>query len=213
MAKTNLPGLAERLKSARESITPELSQRAVGKLIDRSGPCIGQWELGKSEPGLNDLLTLADMYNVTVEWLLGLDKPNAKMTEAAMLAVRGIGANSVPVLGNQAIVSGDLTAMDYVQASRAYPQGTAFAWTVDTDAMARFAIGDVAVIERTQDLTPGGIFMVMPVGGTSPTLRRCRMDQGRAVFMPDASEFHSYNASEVNVLGRLREIVRHIAID
>lgn len=214
MAKQNLDGLADRLKMARTRITPEVSQKDAGKIVGRSGPCIGQWELGKSEPGLNDLLDLAKFYGVAAEWLMGLDTPNARVTENVMLASRGVGANSLPVLSNGAIFDNEAIATEYVQAGRAYKPGSAFAWKVDTDAMARFSSGDIAIIERSDELEVRGTYMIHVKGSDSPTLRRCRFDQQRPVFVADASSgFQSYNGDEVEIIGRLREIIKHIPIE
>lgn len=214
MAKTNLVGLGERLKMARTRIVPEVTQKDAGKVVGRSGPCIGQWELGHSEPGLVDLITLADFYGVAVDWLMGLDSPAAKEVENTMLAVRGVGANSVPVQSSVDIISDSRPApREFVQAGRAYHSGMAFAWRVDTDAMARFANGDIAIIERGEEPAPGGIFMIRVKDTPTPTLRRCRVDQGRPLFVPDATGFDSYNGQDVEIIGRLREIIKHIPIE
>jgi len=54
-----------------------LSQAALGKLLKTSASAIGMWELGKR--GLNDetLTMLANFFNVSTDYLLGLvDYPN-----------------------------------------------------------------------------------------------------------------------------------------
>ena len=213
MAKMNLDGLADRLKLARRNTFPEMSQSDVGKVLGRSGPCVGQWELGKSEPRLTDLVSLAGLYKVAVEWLLGVDNSASRATESLMLVARGMGANSVPLLSNEAIMTDDDFSAGSVQASRPYTSGTVFAWLVDTDAMARFTNGDIAIIERQGALAAGGIYLIRTEGSKGPTLRRCRFDQGEPIFAPDAGGFQTYNTSEALVLGRLREIVKHIPVE
>jgi transcriptional regulator with XRE-family HTH domain len=213
MAKTKLDGLGDRLRMARQRIDPELTLKQAGKAVGRSGPCIGQWELGSSEPGLSDLMTLAGVYGVAPEWLLGINTSAARATENMMLSSRGVGANSVPVLSSADAIAGQIVSTDYVQAGRAYANGTAFAWIVDTDAMTRCATGDIAIIERGEAVTTNGMFMILAKGSEMPTLRRCRFDQGRPVFVPDATEFPIYNNHEATVIGRVREIIKHIPIE
>lgn len=52
-----------------------LSQESLARTLDTSQQSIGRWENGKAEPGLGHLLALTDMYGVTLEELLGRQRP------------------------------------------------------------------------------------------------------------------------------------------
>lgn len=48
-----------------------LSQEEVAKKLGVHNTTYGNWELGKTEPSLNDLVKLADLMNVSTDELLG----------------------------------------------------------------------------------------------------------------------------------------------
>ena len=57
------------LKSRRKKMG--LSQEEVAKKLGVHNTTYGNWELGKTEPSLNDLVKLADLMNVSTDELLG----------------------------------------------------------------------------------------------------------------------------------------------
>jgi SOS-response transcriptional repressor LexA len=213
MAKAPVDGLADRLRIARTRMQPEVLQKEAGKQVGRTAPCIGQWESGKSEPSFSDLLTLARFYGVSTDWLLGQDTKNAQATESLLMS-RDRSTNSVPVLASQSLMQdGELTGGAYMTTGRAYPQGSAFAWIAETDAVNRCATGDIVIVERATNDLHAGLYMIVAADSKAPTLRRCRLDEGQKFFAPDSNGYPTYNASEVRVIGRVREIIKHVLID
>ena len=61
---------ATRLKAKRDEIG--LSQNQVSQLTDIPQAKISKIENGKQEPSLEDLGKLAQLYNVSINWLLGV---------------------------------------------------------------------------------------------------------------------------------------------
>lgn len=61
---------ATRLKAKRDEIG--LSQNEVSQLTDIPQAKISKIENGKQEPSLEDLGKLAQLYNVSINWLLGV---------------------------------------------------------------------------------------------------------------------------------------------
>ena len=59
----------KRIKSAREHAG--LSQGQVAKLLSMHRPTISELEAGRRKISVSDLLKLADLYGVSVEWLAG----------------------------------------------------------------------------------------------------------------------------------------------
>lgn len=61
---------AERLKEARKE--NKLSQREAAKLLKISNSTIASWEIGRTEPDLENLGKLSKLYYHTVDYFLGL---------------------------------------------------------------------------------------------------------------------------------------------
>ena len=61
---------AKRLREAREHTG--LLQRQVSALVGKTEHAYGFYETGRIEPALDVLVTLAKIYHVSVDWLLGL---------------------------------------------------------------------------------------------------------------------------------------------
>lgn len=64
-----VPGLPDRLKQAREAAG--LSQGQVSRLLKMHRPAISEIELGGRKVSAGELKAFADIYKVSVEWLLG----------------------------------------------------------------------------------------------------------------------------------------------
>ena len=58
-----------RLKDLREE--KGVLQKELAHAINRTRACISSWEQGKTEPSIDDLLKLADFFEVTVDCLVG----------------------------------------------------------------------------------------------------------------------------------------------
>ena len=58
-----------RLKDIREE--KGVLQKDLARVINRTRACISSWEQGKTEPSIDDLLKLADFFEVTVDCLVG----------------------------------------------------------------------------------------------------------------------------------------------
>ncbi|MCQ2498680.1 MAG: helix-turn-helix transcriptional regulator [Lachnospiraceae bacterium] len=68
-----IEGLPDRLRTSRNNLG--LSQREIAKRIGISYTTIGAYELGTRIPSPQILCKLALIYNVTTDYLLGLERP------------------------------------------------------------------------------------------------------------------------------------------
>ncbi len=59
------------LKELRKS--KEISQNELSIILDISQSAIAKWELGKAEPTANALIKLSKYYEVTTDYLLGIE--------------------------------------------------------------------------------------------------------------------------------------------
>ena len=67
-----------RIKECRKAAG--MSQKYVSMTLGLAGPSISNWESGKTKPTNENLVTLASLFGVTVDYLLGIDstKPQEK---------------------------------------------------------------------------------------------------------------------------------------
>lgn len=66
---------AERLQSLREHKRPVVSRRITSELIGLGHDSLRKYERGEREPGLNELILIADYYEVSLdELILGTKK-------------------------------------------------------------------------------------------------------------------------------------------
>lgn len=64
-----MKGFKDILKQLRQD--KGVSQKEVAKALNVSDDSIYNWEKGRSEPSINELINLADYFNVTVDFLIG----------------------------------------------------------------------------------------------------------------------------------------------
>lgn len=67
-----LDGFGGRLKHLRKS--SGFSQEDLGKAVGVSRSAIRNWEIGSTSPSLQDIVMLSIYFQVTTDYLLGMDK-------------------------------------------------------------------------------------------------------------------------------------------
>jgi transcriptional regulator with XRE-family HTH domain len=73
--------LAERLKQARK--LSGLSQDHVARVLGVPRPSVSQMEWGKRRVSSSELARMAEIYEVSVAWLLAMDDQNPRLERAA----------------------------------------------------------------------------------------------------------------------------------
>lgn len=58
-----------------------MTQAELGMLMGKTGATICDWEKGKAQPDLDELIRLADIFQVTADYLLGRTVPYAPFSE------------------------------------------------------------------------------------------------------------------------------------
>jgi len=126
------PLLAQRLRAARQAITPEITQRDVAKHLNLSPSAINLGEAGKTEPSASALAELSRWYHVSCDWLLGVDSGK----QAAIGNKPEAPIHTVPVVPPSAMARWhwDVVA-ELLQTAVAYPPQTAAAMLVSSDAL------------------------------------------------------------------------------
>lgn len=58
-----------RLKEIREE--KGLYQKDIARYLNKTVTCICDWERGRTEPGIDDLIRIADFFDINVDYLIG----------------------------------------------------------------------------------------------------------------------------------------------
>lgn len=66
---------AKRLREVREN--RRKTQLDVSRILGISNVSYGAWERGDTEPSIEKLVKLCQFFDVTADWLIGMDKVNA----------------------------------------------------------------------------------------------------------------------------------------
>lgn len=69
-----------RIKNLRTSHSPKMSQEKLGRMIGVARSTVAMWEGGKSEPGNDTLVKLAEIFGVSTDYLLEQDKERKEST-------------------------------------------------------------------------------------------------------------------------------------
>ncbi len=64
----------ERLRESRKQ--EGITQKVLAKNIGRTEDCIHDWENGRSEPSIDDIIAIAQFLKVSTDFLLGNDDPD-----------------------------------------------------------------------------------------------------------------------------------------
>lgn len=64
----------ERLRESRKQ--EGFTQKVLAKNIGRTEDCIHDWENGRSEPSIDDIIAIAQFLRVSTDFLLGNDDPD-----------------------------------------------------------------------------------------------------------------------------------------
>ena len=62
----------KRLKELRKE--KNLLQKDIASAVNHSITCISDWERGKREPSIDDLIRLADFFGVSIDYLVGREE-------------------------------------------------------------------------------------------------------------------------------------------
>lgn len=66
--------IIRQLRERTEVNGKKMTQAELGKVVFKGESTVRMWELGKSEPDAETIKTLADYFNVSVDYLLGINE-------------------------------------------------------------------------------------------------------------------------------------------
>ena len=192
-----------RVRAARKALLPKLPQRAAAKKLGVSPSAINLWEMGKTEPGLDRLADISRLYNVSVDWLLGLE--NARITPVTTDAAP---VNLVPVVLPQDLVRWKVSeATAFIQTLLSYPAQTAAAFSVTSDALSSTCPpGSIAVISKGHAPTPGQVVLAVVGQAEEPVLRKFIREGGEDLLVADDTRYSTHKVGpNAKILGVITE--------
>jgi repressor LexA len=176
------------------------SQKKLGELLSVARTTVASWEQGTRSPGKDDLRRLADVFNVSIDYLCGrVDGPGyiaqeIKAPEIPPGAWPVISVVRVPILG--AIRAGEpVLAEENILGWEEVPADTVrdgdyFFLRVKGDSMigARIADGDLVLV-RQQPIVDDGQIAVVMVGAEEAVLKRVHHVNGQLILTSENSDY------------------------
>lgn len=170
--------LAEELKNLRKQ--HKMTQGGLATALGVTQQAVGKWETGKSSPDSDMLLRIAELFGVSIDTLLGREKPQIGSVHPYIPAFE----TQVPVVGTVRAGYGALAFEEdhgTENASVRDPENY-FYLVVKGDSMEpRIQDGDLALVRRQQTLDDGDLGVVV-YGEGEGTLKRFHR-KGNAVLL------------------------------
>lgn len=205
--------VGEKLKIARASRYPVISQREAAKLVGISREAVASYENGRNEPLEKYVRVWASAWGIPFEWfydkltgppppLVLRDVPASPFARGAMVSVPHWG--KVPA-GSFERPSGD-TYFEDMPAS--YVEPGCFLLEADGNSMEpTIESGDTLVIRPTASPPLGSIVIVI-----SPdkqlAVKRYRYKAGKPALLSDNPEYPPLDTTGVEFIGQVRRLVR-----
>lgn len=166
---------AQRLKELRR--LKGVSQVALANILQVSQQAVGKWETGRSSPDNSTLAQLAEIFNVSVDFLLGVATQHSPSVQ---------GEYPIPILGTVKAGFGALAfEEDYgVEYARVKNPENYFYLIVKGDSMEpRIHDGDLALVRRQNSLENGELGVVV-YGEGDGTLKKFIKKDNAIILQP-----------------------------
>lgn len=181
-----------------------VSQKELAEICHVHQTAVSQWENERTVPDRESLTILSSYFGVSVDTLLGIDKPKS---------------NLVPVLGRVRAgmpVEAMEEVLGYEEISPLMAAGGEyFGLRVSGDSMTpRICDGDTVIVRRQQDVDSGDIAVVL-IGGTDATVKKVIKNGTGIMLVPLNSSYEpliftpeDIRDTPVTILGKVIELRR-----
>lgn len=185
--------------------TLQMKQSDLASRLNVKANTISNWENEKSFPDLDSLRKMAEIFDVSVDYILG-GHPAGK-SAGVTIPVLGDVAAGIPI---EAIT--DIVDYEEIDAALA-ATGEFFGLRIKGDSMEpRMREGDVVIV-RQQDTADSGDTVVVLVNGNSATVKKIKYGPDGITLLPTnpAHDIQFYSAADVErlpvrVIGRVVEL-------
>ena len=202
-----------RLKQLRNE--KKINQRELANFLKVAPSTISMYESGQREPNFEVLESLADFFNVDLNYLLGKsDKTTKLMIEDIPPKPQGI---KIPVLGTVAAgipISAVEDILDYEEIPQSWQnQGEFFGLKIKGDSMEpRMESGDVVIVKQQSDANSGDTVIVLVNGDDATCKRLEKTDNGIMLvstnpkYPPMFYSLEDIQTKPVVILGKVVEL-------
>lgn len=195
----------ERIKELRKRYKMTQKQLAEKLFIDQTA--VSYWESGKTKPDFEKQQLLADLFNVSVDYLLGRDTVQTNRQKGIMVPVLGKVVAGIPLDAVEEILDYEEISKDMAK------QGDHFALQIKGNSMEpKFSEGDVVIVRKQPDVDTGDIAVVL-VNGNEATVKKIKKRHDGVMLVPTNLEYEVmfYNNAEiqslpVTILGKVVEL-------
>lgn len=192
-----------RLKQLR--MEKQLNQTDLGSALNLATSTISMYENGKREPDFETLETIADYFNVDIDYLLGKTDKITRIEFDDYSDVTNLihpSAYRIPIVGK--ICAGDgcfviEEKMGYFTIDHTIKAD--FALVVKGDSMIDIDIndGDIVLIKKVYDYYDGKIYAIRLIDENEATIKRCYFEEDKVIMQPCNPEFKPMIADGKNV--------------
>ncbi|WZL73102.1 S24 family peptidase [Clostridiaceae bacterium 35-E11] len=199
----------DRFKKLRKE--KKLTQVQLGNILNTSHATINRYEKGIHQPDLNTINKIAEIFNVTTDYLLGRENLLENTIEIEgfiRLPIIGVIRAGEPLYAEQNIIGHEKVATNNL------PQGELFFLKVTGDSMnlSNIIDGSLIMVRRQEEVENGEIAVVI-VNGYDATVKKFFRNGNIVTLMPNSSnpkyEPMIINTKEevVQVIGKVKQIV------
>lgn len=192
-----------RLKQLR--MEKQLNQTDLGSALNLATSTISMYENGKREPDFETLETIADYFNVDIDYLLGKTDKITRIEFDEYSDVKNLihpSAYRIPIVGK--ICAGDgcfviEEKMGYFTIDHTIKAD--FALIVKGDSMIDIDIndGDIVLIKKVYDYYDGKIYAIRLIDENEATIKKCYFEEDKVIMQPCNPEFKPMIADGKNV--------------
>ena len=188
-----------------------LTQIELSDKLNVTQATISKWEKGKSIPDIMTLKTLAEFFNVSIEYLLGQETSKLSTKETRIPVLGRIPAG-IPIEMIEDVLDYEELKPEMLIGDKKY-----FALKVKGDSMMpKFQEGDVLIV-RQQDDCENGAYAIVAVNGDDATFKKViKRENGiilqplNTIYEPIIFDKKQIETLPVRILGVVVEIRRSI---
>ena len=185
-----------------------ISQQELAQMLYVNQTAVSQWERGVTNPSTDTVIALANIFGVSVDYLLGnSDYPGAPTPAGVQIPVLGNVQAGLPISAVQDI-------LDYEEITpELAATGEFFALRIKGRSMEpRMMEGDVVIIRQQDDADTGDTVVVL-VNGDDATVKRLRKRPEGIMLVPNNPTFEPLFYSNrdiaelpVRIIGKVVEL-------
>lgn len=155
-----------------------LTQIELSEKLNVAQATVSKWEKGKSIPDVMMLKTLAEFFNVSIEYLLGQETHKLN-TQGTRIPVLGKIPAGVPIEMIEDVLDYEDINPDMLRGGKEY-----FALKVKGESMSpKFLEGDILIVRKQEDCENGD-FAIITVNGYDATFKKVIKKENCIILQP-----------------------------